>query len=193
MLAVHEAGHLIIGVLVGRRPSHVSLDEVDRRRGCAWEPGTECGWDDISEMLCLLAGPRAQVSLLPHSVNPEKLSRFQERIIQPTQNQWQLPEGIYDCTGWDNDVIPVYKFLTMPDIPEDLDLSLGTTRRQVVDRAEERLKRYFSKNEIQRATERIAVSLLASRRVNAPDAVRLVHQEGDLWKGQWGWKSQKFQ
>lgn len=182
MLAIHEAGHLVVGVLVGRRPIKVSLDQVDGRRGCFWELETECGWDDFSDMLSLLAGPRAQVALLPQSVAPEKLDRFQERIIQPSPSPWQLPEDVYDFTGWQHDILPVYEYLRMPDAPADADLPFGTTRSQVVNRAEQVLLNFFVIKEVQRATERIAAILLHARSLDTTDADHIVRQEGDLWK-----------
>ena len=182
MLAIHEAGHLVVGVLVGRRPIKVSLDQVDGRRGCFWELETECGWDDFSEMRSLIAGPRAQVVLLPHSVAPEKLDLFQARIIQPSPSLWQLPKGVYDFTGWQHDVVPVHEYLAMPNAPADANLPLGTTRSQVVNRAEEVLLNFFVIKEVQRATERIAAILLHARSLDTTDADHIVRQEGDLWK-----------
>lgn len=85
IVAIHEAGHLVVEILVGRSPIKVSIDKVDGRRGCFWKTKTERGWDDFSEMLSLIAGPRAQVELLPHSVAEEKLHLFQKKSFNHRQ------------------------------------------------------------------------------------------------------------
>lgn len=142
MVAVHEAGHLIVGVLRGRKLKCVSLEAIEGQRGCFWDLSASAGLDQLSEMLGLLAGPRCQVACLPGSIDPDKLEMFQSRVIQPQTNRWEIPAKIYDYTGWQFDVGPVYSYLAWSEAPSDQ--SGHVPRRTVVERAEEMLLRFFA-------------------------------------------------
>jgi hypothetical protein len=49
VIAVHEAGHMIVGVLVGRRALQVSIDRINSKRGCFWDRAPD-DWNDFGEM-----------------------------------------------------------------------------------------------------------------------------------------------
>ena len=138
-------------------------------------------------MRALLAGPRAQVTLLPGSVLPEKLPLFQERIIQPSSSRWSLPEGVYDFTGWEFDIRPVYKYLALPDAPADGGFPFGTTRQMVVSRAEEVLLRFFGSSEIRVVTTEVAEALLCRRCLPGDEALALVNANKTLTNGELKW------
>ena len=184
VIAVHEAGHLIVGRFVGRRALKVSIDWIAGNRGCFWVKDTESGWDEFSEMRCLLAGARAQVNLRPDSVAVEKLPVFKNRIIQPSTSLWRIPDGIYDFTGWESDIRPVYVYLCMPNASVDDGAPHLTTRSQLVDRTEEVLLRFFSDTNVQHATRQIARELLRARFIAGNDAEHLVaRQNVDFARG----------
>jgi len=175
VIAVHEAGHLIVGVLVGRRALKVSIDRIGSKRGCFWDPESGPDWDDFSEMRCLIAGPRAQITLKPKSVPAERRPLFRDRIIQPSETLWSIPQGVYDFTGWDNDVLPVHDYLRTPHAPADEGWPPCPSHLQVVDRAEEVLLRFFSDTAVQVGTRRVAEALLKARLTQGAEAENLVN------------------
>lgn len=148
-IAVHEAGHLAVASVLGRETERVSLDCIDGKRGCFYFPIEPENWNDFDEVASLLAGPRVQVELCPESIKQTSLKLFQDKIIQPMTGPRQKPAAIYDSTGWQYDIEPVYTRLTRPDWPA-IGMPLSITHRRVIEIAEARLKS-FSRDENIRA------------------------------------------
>lgn len=171
-IAVHEAGHLIVAVEVGRQLDKVSLDRIDGKRGCFYKDQAK---DLFAEILCLLAGPRAQVAVAPDSLPPDKLALFQDRILQPSAVRWPPPIAIYDFTGWEFDVMPVYQMLALPDAPAQ-GLPFSVTHRQATERAETALVEFFSAESVRDAVSRISDKLEAARFLDGQTAMELVHR-----------------
>jgi len=178
VVSIHEAGHLIAGVACGRIVEFVSIELVEGIRGCRWDPSKKHEWNDYSEFLSLLAGPCAQVNCAPDSLPAEKTVLFRERIIQPTENPRSLPEGIYDYTGWRNDVIPIYSRLIMPDAPSDMGFFVTTSK--VVNIAEEKLKSFFEKESNRLGTLEVARKLLKHKIVRGATSAEWVQSNSNL-------------
>jgi hypothetical protein len=175
-IAVHEAGHLIVAVVVGRKLDKVSLDRIDGKRGCFY---SDYAKDLFAEILCLLAGPRSQVAVLPDSLSAEKLALFENRIIQPSANPLLPPYETYDFTGWEFDIRPVYQMLALPNAPAD-GLPFLVTAQKAVERAEIVLKEFFAAGSVRVAVSRVGDSLEALRQVDGRSAVELVRCSGVL-------------
>lgn len=170
-ISIHEAGHLIVAVEVGRQLDKVSLDRIDGKRGCFYKDQAK---NLFAEILCLLAGPRAQVAVAPDSLPPDKLALFQHRILQPAAVRWPPPIAIYDFTGWEFDVIPVYQMLALPDAPAQ-GLPFPVTHRQAAERAETALVEFFAAKSVRDAVSRISDKLEAARFLDGQTAMELVH------------------
>lgn len=177
-LADHEAGHLVISVILNRGLKQVSLDNVDGVRGCFYLEVDEANWDDFREMLCLLAGPRAQAELCPESLTADQRVRFSQTINQPRQSLWVIPAG-YDGTYWGPDMDYLYTYLAMPNAPA-MGLAWGIQRQDVVTRAEIRLKAFFNDDERHTLCRRVADILKEKRSLPGLEATTLVQQYFDL-------------
>ena len=177
VIACHEAGHLVVARYCGRRVKKVCLELIDGKRGCFYEPAGE-HWTDYDEFLCLLAGPRAQLALCPSSVEEQKLARLRERIIQPKELRFEIP-AIYDYTGWEHDVRPVYEMLMLPDAPV-AGLPGIVTRREALNRAEAGLLHAIVDREIVTAVRHVADFLFKHRNVQGDEATEAVVQSGIL-------------
>ena len=175
-IAAFEAGHLIIARLVGREIDKVSLEIVDGKRGCFYRPINEAAWDDWKEHLCLLAGPKAQIEVCPESILEEKLAVFREKIIQDTENRYQIP-AIYNCTGWQHDILPVYEYLCMPDAPVDWQ-NFGLSRRQLITNVEKSLTSFFAEIVVKAAVVDIAKNLSKVRTLSGGEATEFVQAAG---------------
>jgi hypothetical protein len=178
VVSIHEAGHLIAGVACGRIVEFVSIELVEGKRGCRWDPANKHEWNDYSEFLCLLAGPRAQVACATDSLPTEKIFLFRERIIQPTKDPRYLPEGIYDYTGWEFDVKPIYSRLRMPEAPSDMGFLSSVAK--VVDVAEEKLKCFFEKETNRLGTLEIAQMLHEHKIVRGATSAEWVKTNSNL-------------
>lgn len=171
VLAVHEAGHLLVGLLIGRELKCVSLDYIDSQRGCFW-----CSDDDrnqpyeFQKILCCLAGPRAQTEITPNSLLPQKLILFKNQIVQPSLTPRTIPSGVYDYTGWESDVRTVYEYLCYPEAPVLGLQSTPVNISDVVRRAESSLLAFFKIALAQDATKRLALNLLQNRRMDRASA-----------------------
>ena len=129
-------------------------------------------WTDYDEFLICLAGPRAQLGLCPRSIDEEKLKRFSMSIIQPKDRHFEIP-AIYDCTGWEHDVRPIYEMLLLPDAPVFVFPKI-VTRSQALERAEKGLLRVFADQEILKAVRYVADILLKRRKLNGEQAEQAV-------------------
>jgi hypothetical protein len=184
-VAFHEAGHLAVGLIVRRTILKVSIDLVDGKRGCFWkkpetEEEEENGWDVFSDFCCLLAGPRAQITLVPSSLPTEKLSVFAQRIVQPAENRFQPSMKPYDHTGWQHDMEAVYNHLTLPDAPADVSNLRSPTRLQALDRAEAVLLNCLSARGVTEAVTQVADGILSARLLTGSAAEELVRSTGLL-------------
>lgn len=177
-LADHEAGHLVLAVILNRGIYQVSLENIGNLRGCFYLPVDEANWDDFREMLCVVAGPRAQVELCPESLTAVQRAQYAQTISQPQQSPYQIPKG-YDGTYWGPDMQALYGYLVMP-FATAIGLPFGIQRRAVVDRVEIRLKNFFSDPDRRARTRQVADVLKAQRQLPGPDAVALVAQHFDL-------------
>jgi hypothetical protein len=177
-LADHEAGHLIVSVILERGLDQISLENIGGVRGCFYPHVDEANWDDFREILCLLAGPRAQVELCPESLTADQQARFAQTISQPRRSLWEIPAG-YDGTYWGPDMDALYTYLAMPFAPVHK-LDWGTQRREVVDRAEVRLKAFFSEPDRRARCRQVADVLKAQRRLPGPAAIALVQQHFEM-------------
>ncbi len=157
-IAVHEAGHLAVGILLGRKPEKVAIEFVEGKRGCFWLPDDD--WNDFCEVASLLAGPRAQVELCPESLPKDKLEQFHDKIIHPMPYRLHLPEGLYDFTGWQHDIMPIYQRLCLPAALAR-GMPLGYTHGKVVDVAEERVRQFCKHEAIKDSLLHIASKLHA--------------------------------
>jgi hypothetical protein len=177
VIACHEAGHLLLARFRDREIEKVSLDLIDGKRGCFYKCAGKA-WTDYDEILLLLAGPRAQITFHPKSIEEAKFLIFRERILQPQERRGRRPE-IYDNTGWQHDVDPVYVLLTMPDAPV-LGLKRTITRREAYERAENALRFFFSEDAVQSAMQKLAEAILEKRFLSGKDATDLVNSTNVL-------------
>lgn len=157
-VAVHEAGHLAVGFLLGRKPEKVAIEFVEGKRGCFWLPDDD--WNDFCEVASLLAGPRAQVELCPQSLPTGKLEQFHDKIIHPMPKLYHIPEGLYDFTGWQHDIMPIYRRLCLP-ASLAREMPLGYTHSKVIDVAEERVRQFCQHETIKDSLLYIASKLRA--------------------------------
>lgn len=171
VLAVHEAGHLLVGLLIGRKLTCVSLDYIESQRGCFWSTEEDHHQpDEFQNILCCLAGPRAQTEITPDSLLPEKLILFKKQIVQPSLTPRTIPSDVYDYTGWESDVRAVYEYLCYPEAPVLGLQSTPVNRSDVVRRAESSLLAFFKIALAQDATKRLALNLLQNRRLDRASA-----------------------
>ena len=177
-IAIHEAGHLVVGVAFGRRLEKVSLDLIDGVRGCFWKPVGHDEWNDFEELCSLLAGPCVQVELKPESIPAERRRRFAEQIIQPMEEGRRIPTGVYDYLGWQHDIESVYKRLCLPQAQAP-NMPFGVTHETVVRSAERKLLKFFNSANVQQYVRRIAERLLADRCISGVVATTLL-KENDL-------------
>jgi hypothetical protein len=142
VLAVHEAGHLLVNVALSRGFDFVSLDLVSGKRGVFNSPATEA-FLDFHEYLLLLAGPRAQYEIRKDSIPEGVRDALAERIVD-FQGPRIIPK-LYDYTGWQGDVTPIYEALCMPDASASVEQGARLTRRiHSVDVADKVIKAFFS-------------------------------------------------
>jgi hypothetical protein len=177
VIACHEAGHLLLARFRDREIEKVSLDLIDGKRGCFYKCAGKA-WTDYDEILLLLAGPRAQITFCPKSIEEAKLVIFREKILQPQARRGQRPE-IYDNTGWQHDVDPVYVLLSMPDAPV-FGLKRMVTRREAHERAENALRVFFSEAVVQSAMKKLAEAIFEKRFLSGKDATELVRSTNVL-------------
>ena len=175
VISVHEIGHLIVGCLLGRHLEKATIDFHEGQRGCFWAHNSK-DMDDHIEYMCLIAGPKSQVLFCPDSLPHDKIKVFNRRIIQPTPLPHQIPE-IYDLTGWQYDIRPVYKYLFYPSFPVDRSRS-SQTHRQLIDHIETALTAFFCEAPVRAAVENIANELEKYRLLTGDAAMKLVRSTG---------------
>lgn len=178
-IAVHETGHLVVGLAFGRKIEKVSLDLIDDKRGCYWPKVGRHEWNDFDEVCTLLAGPRAQVELTPSSLPRESRMKFSEVIIHPITETGMIPDGFYDYAGWQHDIWLVYQRLCLPNAPAH-NMPRGVTHLQVIQRAEVAVREFMREDLVQRETLKIAEGLLRERRFSGDVAEAAVKNSGLL-------------
>lgn len=178
-IAVHETGHLVVGLAFGRKINEVSLDLIDGKRGCYWPEVGRHDWNDFDEVCTLLAGPRAQVELVPRSIPNEGHLKFSVIIIHPMTEFRVIPDGVYDFTGWQHDIRPIYQRLCLPDTPAH-NMPRGVTHLRVIQRAEVVVREFMRDDLVQRETRKIAERLLQERRFAGDVAEAAVIDSGLL-------------
>lgn len=189
-IAIHEAGHLAAGFLLGRHIEKVTIViQEDGKRGCYYSPIDDSQWSDFDEVATLLAGPRAQVELIPGSLPDGRL--FEDRIILPMAGPRLMPKGVYDLTGWDKDIEYIYKLLCFPDVPAR-EMPLNFTHRKIVDLAEVRVREFCRDPQIQGSIVSIAKDILARGQIAGREVEEMIgrsslskHADG---KGFLSWK-----
>jgi hypothetical protein len=174
-IAVHEAGHLLVGLVFGRKIKMVTLDPVEKQRGCFWETPPDEKWNDFEEVAGLLAGPRAQVELCPASIPEERLHLFRERIIRPMTEPRRIPAEIYDHMGWQHDITPIYRRLCLPDAPA-AGMPRAISHSKVVEMAEHHVLVFFGKDLARATALQIAEYLHSKRVLESADAVAAVER-----------------
>ena len=106
-------------------------------------------------------------------IEEPKLRLFRENILQPQERRNERPE-IYDNTGWQHDVDPIYVLLAMPDAPV---LGLPRmTRREAYERAESALCRFFLRDSVRPVITKLAEVILERRFLRGEEAIRLVSE-----------------
>lgn len=178
-IAVHETGHLVVGLAFGRKIDKVSLDFIDGKRGCFFAKVGRHEWNDFDEVCTLLAGPRAQVELVPSSIPNEGHRKFSAIIVHPMTEFRVIPDGVYDFTGWQHDIRPIYQRLCLPDVPAH-NMPRGVTHIQVIQRAEVAVRKFMREDLVQRETLRIAATLLLERQFAGDVAMAAVKDSGLL-------------
>ena len=81
-IAIHEAGHAIAAVALGKKMTRLSIIAVgDEPRGCVCECAKkEPEWKNI---ICDLMGPRAQIEYCKYSIVSEKRDSFCDSVLPP--------------------------------------------------------------------------------------------------------------
>lgn len=175
-IAIHEAGHLAAGFLLGREILKVTISfQDDGKRGCYYSPIDDNKWNDFDEVVILLAGPRAQIELIPESLPDGKARLFEERIILPMPSARRKPAGVYDSTGWGNDIDYVYKLLCYPDAPTRR-MPFHLTHRRIVDLAEQRVLEFCRDPGIQECLRFIAKEILETRGIEGPAVAEVIEK-----------------
>lgn len=174
-IAVHEAGHLLVGLVLGRKIQTVTLDFINQQRGCFWDPLADKERSDFVEVACLLAGPRAQVEVCPHSIPKDRIFLFQKRIIQPMTEPRRIPSGIYDYMGWQYDIAPIYERLCLPDAPA-AGMPWNMTHSKVIEMVELQLLTFFGNELVRDTVLKVASQLHSQRVLDGDDAVATVGQ-----------------
>lgn len=180
-ISIHEVGHLVVGMAFDRTPQKVTVIFENGIRGCFWQESDDSSWSSFQEICSLLSGPRAQVEILPSSIPSDRLHCFDSRIIQPATDPRTPPVSYYDFTGWEFDVIPVYKMLVRQTWPASgRDIPFGTSIESVWERAEDRLLELFRIPDVQECVRTIAKPLFENRSLDGSTAASAVNNAGVL-------------
>jgi hypothetical protein len=112
MVAVHEAGHFVIGCALGRSAQRLSRVPVDDRP--PQPPMTGCRYADVNQLhtillACDFGGAWAQMHYLPASVASFKRGIFEQSVILDAPHH-----HLYGWTGWAPDLTPALQMIALP-------------------------------------------------------------------------------
>jgi Arc/MetJ-type ribon-helix-helix transcriptional regulator len=172
-IAFHEAGHAVVAVALGRSFVRLSIEPVGAEpRGCRWSPGQPDLWVLIA---CSLAGAHSQVAHCPNSISPEKLKRFEKRILLPPEH-WQ---SVYSCTGWFSgeqsgslDFDPIWTLLLREGLPVPRFEPIRVD--ELIADIDETLWTFFRRKSVGKAVEMIAEALLRDQIIDGAAVDELV-------------------
>lgn len=176
VIAIHEAGHLAAGFLLGREIEKVTITiQEDGKRGCYYYPIDDSKWNDFDHVMTLLAGPRAQVEMIPESLSEGKARLFEERIILPMPSPGEMPCGVYDSTGWEFDIKYIYRLLCFPGAPAR-GMSFQIKHQTIIDRAEQRVRDLFKDTGVQESLRYIAKEIREAELIEGQEVIEVINR-----------------
>lgn len=167
-VATHEAGHYVIACALNRPVVRLSRTPVDDRPG--FLPTIGCRHPNMNcphlELIAGdLAGAWAQVLHFPESIAERKVQTLTQNILLPAAQH-----SLYSWLGWIEDLTPVFQNLWMPPA---LAVFRGLPTAGQITQLNLRLRDFFQRQDVGRATKLVADALMTSPIIIDPDLVNL--------------------
>lgn len=173
-IAVHEAGHYVVALLLGRKIEEVWIQKPDSneiKSGCRYVDGDSDKRSLLELILTDLAGPRAQVCYHEKSIQPWKRERFRAAIVYP-----EAEHHLYSWTGWHTTDLP----RACGCFNENLyPLGRGEERvkgRAAIEQIDLHLKVYIARGSVGRTISLVADRLLHCKHING-DSLKALEKE----------------